>query len=187
MDKAELGGIIEAILFVAGEPVQIPELAHALNMTESEMNEAVDALRDTCDLERRGIQLNRYGSTVQLSTRAVYNEYIERFLQPVTKQSLSQAVMETLSIIAYRQPVTRSEIESVRGVKCDYSVQLLLSRGLIAEAGQRETLGRPMQYATTDAFLRHFGLESLDDLPDRELGRGQIPLTERSESDETAH
>ena len=91
---------------------------------------------------------------------------METFLQPLKKQPLTQAVMETLSVIAYRQPATRAEIEAVRGVKCDYSVQLLLKRGLIEEAGQRETLGRPMEYRTTDKFLVHFGMESLDQLPD---------------------
>ena len=104
-----------------------------------------------------------------LSICPKYASQVEAFLQPLQKQPLSQAVLETLSIIAYRQPVTKADIEAVRGVKCDYSVQSLLNRGLIEEAGRRETLGRPILYKTTDAFLRHFGIEALDQLPEIEL------------------
>ncbi|MEF9973603.1 MAG: SMC-Scp complex subunit ScpB, partial [Clostridia bacterium] len=97
-----------------------------------------------------------------------------RLLQPIQQQSLSQAAMETLSIIAYRQPVTKSDIEKVRGVKCDYSVQSLVGKGLIEEVGRRETLGRPILYATTDAFLRHFGIETLDQLPEQPGDMGAL-------------
>lgn len=90
---------------------------------------------------------------------------IEKLLQPIQKQSLSQAALETLAVVAYKQPVTRLDIEAVRGVKCDYSVQSLMNKGLIEEVGRKETLGRPILYGTTDAFLSHFGLTSLEDLP----------------------
>ena len=157
--------MLEAILYVAGEPVNAEALAHALNMTRLELEPAIEQLKESCVLDKRGIQLNRHGGDIQLSINPAYAEYVEMFLQPVKRQNLSQAVLETLSIIAYRQPVTKSEIEAVRGVKCDYSVQLLLARGLIEEQGHRETLGRPILYGTTDKFLRHFGLEGLADLP----------------------
>ncbi len=170
MDAQTTRGIVEAILYVAGEPVPLEDLAHALDMTRSEMEEVLSDLRDTCELEKRGLRLNRYGDGVQLSIRAEYAPYVERLLQPVQQQSLSQAAMETLSVIAYRQPVTKADIEKVRGVKCDYSVQSLLNKGLIQEQGRRETLGRPILYGTTDAFLRHFGIESLDQLPPQEEG-----------------
>lgn len=170
MDAQTTRGIVEAILYVAGEPVPMEDLAHALDMTRSEMEEVLSDLRDTCELEKRGLRLNRYGDGVQLSIRAEYAPYVERLLQPVQQQSLSQAAMETLSVIAYRQPVTKADIEKVRGVKCDYSVQSLLNKGLIQEQGRRETLGRPILYGTTDAFLRHFGIESLDQLPPQEEG-----------------
>ena len=107
----------------------------------------------------------RFGAHVQLATRPDYAPYVEKLLQPVQKQTLSQAVMETLAVIAYRQPVTKAEIEQVRGVKCDYSVQSLVAKGLIEEVGRKEALGRPILYGTTDAFLRHFCLSSLADLP----------------------
>ena len=103
---------------------------------------------------------------MQLATRPDYAPYVEKLLQPVQKQSLSQAVMETLAVIAYKQPVTKAEIEQIRGVKCDYSVQSLVSKGLIEEVGRKETLGRPILYGTTDAFLRHFCLSSLSELPE---------------------
>lgn len=160
-----LSAIIEAILFVSGDPVRVEDLAHAMNLTTSEMQEALQALADHLSLENRGIQLNRSGEAVFLSIRPAFAPQVEAFLQPLQKRPLSQAVLETLSIIAYRQPCTRGDIEVIRGVKCDYSVQSLLTKGFIEECGQRETLGRPTLYRTTDAFLQHFGLETLDDLP----------------------
>ena len=164
-----LAAIVEAILFVAGDPVRVEDLAHAMNLTTSEMSEALNQLADHLTLEGRGIQLNRSGETVFLSIRPAYAPQVDAFLQPLQKRPLSQAVLETLSIIAYRQPCTRGDVESIRGVKCDYSVQSLLNKGLIEECGQRETLGRPTLYKTTDAFLKHFGMETLDDLPNINL------------------
>ena len=160
-----LSAVIEAILFVSGDPVRVDALAHAMNLTVSEMEEALSALSDHLALENRGIQVNRSGETVFLSINPRYAAQVEAFLQPLQKQPLSQAVLETLSIIAYRQPVTKGDIEAVRGVKCDYSVQSLLTKGFIEECGRRETLGRPILYGTTDKFLQHFGMETLADLP----------------------
>ncbi len=164
-----IGAVIEAILFVAGDPVRVEDLAHAMNLTSSEMAEALEALSDNLTLENRGIQLNRNGESVFLSIRPAFAPQVEAFLQPLQKRPLSQAVLETLSIVAYRQPCTRGDIEAIRGVKCDYSVQSLLNKGFIEECGQRETLGRPTLYRTTDAFLQHFGIESLDELPSIDL------------------
>lgn len=164
-----LNAAIEAILFVAGDPVRVDDLAHAMNLTSGELQESLSTLADHLALENRGLQLNRSGETVFLSIRPEYAPQVEAFLQPLQKRPLSQAVLETLSIIAYRQPCTRGDIENIRGVKCDYSVQSLLNKNLIEECGQRETLGRPTLYRTTDAFLKHFGMESLDDLPNADL------------------
>ncbi len=173
MDNLE--AIVEAILFVSGDPVRVEDLAHAMNLTMSEMAEALDALGDHLTLENRGIQLNRSGESVFLSIRPAFAPQVEAFLQPLQKRPLSQAVLETLSIIAYRQPCTRGDIEAIRGVKCDYSVQSLLDKGLIEACGQRETLGRPTLYRTTDAFLKHFGIETLDDLPNIDIkSEGEI-------------
>ena len=160
-----IGSVVEAILFVSGDPVRVEDLAHALNLTVLELQAALDQLAEHLALEEHGIQLNRSGEEIFLSIRPEYAPQVEAFLQPLEKRPLSQAVLETLSIIAYRQPVTKADIEAVRGVKCDYSVQSLLAKNFIEEAGRRETLGRPILYRTTDAFLRHFGISSLEELP----------------------
>ena len=177
MDVKQLTGALEAILYVSGDPVQIPDIAHAFNLTASEMEEVIAALRDRMDIERSGLQLNRHGDELQISVRGEFAGFVEMYLQPVTQKSLSQSVMETLSIIAYRQPITKAEIEAVRGVKCDYSIQSLQDKGFIAEAGRKETLGRPILYKTTDEFLRHFGIETLDQLPAMEKpSEGQMSI-----------
>ena len=163
---AERVGIVEAILFVTGDAVEKKELARAMGLTDGELGETLDALESGYDFDRRGLRLLRFGAHVQLATRPDYAPYVEKLLQPVQKQSLSQAVMETLAVIAYRQPVTKGEIEQIRGVKCDYSVQSLVSKGLVEEVGRKEALGRPILYGTTDAFLRHFCISSLADLPE---------------------
>ena len=167
--KLELGervGIVEAILFVTGNAVEKKDICRAMEISEAELEETLDALESGYDFDRRGLRLLRFGAHVQLATRPDYAPYVEKLLQPVQKQSLSQAVMETLAVIAYRQPVTKAEIEQIRGVKCDYSVQSLVAKGLIEEVGRKEALGRPILYGTTDAFLRHFCLTSLSELPE---------------------
>ncbi len=163
MDTNELAHVIEAILFVAGEPVNVKDVQRALDVTEDETRQAIDALDSDYSFHRRGITLKRFGEHIQLSTRAEYAPYVERLLQPIQKQSLSQSALETLAIVAYRQPVTKLEMEAVRGVKCDYSVQSLVNKGLIEEVGRKEALGRPILYGTTDKFLSHVVLHSLDD------------------------
>ena len=165
MDKREMMGAVEAILYVAGEPVEEEAIRMALGVTPMEIQDALEALSSAYEFDRRGIRLLRFGRSVQLSTRPEYAPYVERLLQPVQRQNLSQAAMETLAVIAYRQPATRGDVEAVRGVKCDYSVQSLLGKGLIEEAGKRDTLGRPTLFVTTDLFLRHFGIASLEELP----------------------
>lgn len=163
MEPNEIPQILEAILFVAGEPVAVADLAQALEVSEMEIMHAVEALEREC--ERRGVTVRRYGDHLRMETRPEYAPYVERLLQPVQRQTLSQTAMETLAVIAYRQPVTKGEVEQVRGVKCDYSVQSLLHKGLIREAGRKEALGRPILYATTDRFLEHFGISDIRELP----------------------
>ena len=144
MEPNEIPQILEAILFVAGEPVAVADLAQALEVSEMEIMHAVEGLQREC--ERRGVTIHRYGDHLRMETRPEYAPYVERLLQPVQRQTLSQTAMETLAVIAYRQPVTKGEVEQVRGVKCDYSVQSLLHKGLIREAGRKEALGRPVRY-----------------------------------------
>ena len=158
-------GRIEAILFVAGEAVEIRELARALGQDEKAVRRTLHDLESEYDYQQRGFMLKRFGEKVQLATRPLYADDVVRLLQPVQKQSLGQAAMETLAVVAYRQPVTRAEVEQIRGVKCDYSLQSLTNKGLIAEVGRKETIGRPILFGTTDEFLSRFGIESLEDLP----------------------
>lgn len=174
MELNEVPHIIEAILFVSGEPVSLPDVAAALGLSEIETVNAVDALLHEYETTTRGIVLKRYGNHLKLETRAEYAPYVERLLQPVQKQSLSQAALETLAVIAYRQPVTKGEVELVRGVKCDYSIQSLQAKGLIMDVGRKEALGRPILYATTDRFLEHFGISDVRELP---------PLTTEKKTD----
>lgn len=163
METNEIPQILEAILFVAGEPVAIRDLTAALELGEMELINAVETLERAC--ENRGVTIKRYGDHLRMETRAEYAPYVERLLQPVQRQTLSQSAMETLAVIAYRQPATKGEVELVRGVKCDYSIQSLLQKGLIKEVGRKETLGRPILYATTDRFLEHFGISDIRELP----------------------
>ena len=165
IEEGTLAGRVEAILFVAGEPVRVDELARALLVSQKELEAALDQLRDEYDFNQRGFCLKRFGHQVQLATRALYAQDVVRLLQPVQRQSLSQAAMETLAVVAYRQPVTRAEVEQVRGVKCDYSIQSLVNKQLIQEVGRKDALGRPILYGTTDTFLSHFGIASLEELP----------------------
>lgn len=167
---------IEAILFVSGEPVSVPELAEALGLSEMETMHAVEALQREYESGSRGIALRRYGDHLKLETRPEYAPYVERMLQPVQRQTLSQAALETLAVIAYSQPATKGAVEQVRGVKCDYSVQSLLNKGLIKEVGRKEALGRPILYATTDKFLEHFGITDVRELP-------PLPTTQAAATD----
>ena len=164
-EEGSLKGRIEAILFVAGEAVRLEELARALNLPVGQVEKALEELKNEYDYEQRGFCLKRFGRQVQLATRALYADDVVRLLQPVQKQSLSQAAMETLAVVAYRQPVTKAEVEEIRGVKCDYSIHSLTVKNLIQEVGRKDTLGRPILYGTTEEFLSHFGLTTLDDLP----------------------
>ena len=164
-EGGSLKGRIEAILFVAGEAVGIRDLAKALRVEEKELKETLKKIGSEYDYEQRGFMLKRFGEKVQLATRPLYSEDVLRLLQPVQQQSLSQAAMETLAVVAYKQPVTRAEVEQIRGVKCDYSLQSLMMKGLIRETGRKDTIGRPILFGTTDEFLSHFGLEDLNALP----------------------
>ena len=163
--EGTLTGRIEAILFVAGEAIRVDDLARSLLTDEETVEKAIKELKDEYDFAQRGFAIKRFGHQVQLATRGLYSADVVRLLQPVQRQSLSQAIMETLAVVAYKQPVTRADVEQVRGVKCDYSIQSLVNKQLIQEVGRKDTLGRPNLYGTTEAFLSHFGISSLDELP----------------------
>ena len=155
----------EAVLFASGDPISLDELGKALDLTALELPELEMELMEKYARPESGLKLLRLEDRLQLCTKPAYRETVERALTPVRKQSLTQAALETLSVVAYRQPVTRMEIETIRGVQCDRAVATLASHGLIREVGRRETIGRPILYGTTEEFLRHFGLSGLEQLP----------------------
>lgn len=160
---------VECMLFVAGDPVPITELSRTLSMPAEEVRRELSRMELNYQVEQRGVQILVTDETVQMISNRAYYPYVEKLLQPEEKRSVSQSLMETLAIIAYRQPVTRGELENIRGVRCDYAVHSLLKMGLITEAGRRDALGHPMQYQTTDRFLRQFGIHRLEEMPEYQL------------------
>lgn len=169
MDENKIMGLIESILFVSGEAVSVRKIADFLNMDKGKLRKIMDKLVENFNYRNGGLQIIKMNDHYQLATRPEYGEYIDKYFGIDKKQSLSQAMLETLSIIAYKQPITRIDIESIRGVKCEYTLGVLNDRGLIKEVGKMDAPGKPILYGTTDTFLKVFGLSSLEDLP---------PLTE---------
>ncbi len=155
----------EAILFASGEPVKCERIALALGIGEAETDEVLSALSARLETENSGLRLVRINDKAQLCTRGEYAACIRVALETRKPPALSQAALEVLAVIAYRQPVTRAYIEQVRGVDSSSSVSGLLQKGLIEEAGRLDLPGHPVSFRTTDVFLRCFGLSSLADLP----------------------
>jgi len=167
MDAVELLALVEALLFVADEPASVNRLAEALEATTTQVERALEELE--ASLEERGLRLQWVGSRVQMVTAPQAADAVERFLGLGGRRRLSPAALEALAIIAYRQPISRPQIEAIRGVNCDSVLRTLLTAELIEEVGRAETVGRPILYGTTFAFLQHFGLSRLEDLPRLEL------------------
>lgn len=162
IDPRELGALIEALLLAAPAPTTVAELASGAGTTADAIEAAIDRLERESD---RGWVIQRHGASVQLATAPRFSSYVRRFLRIDREARLSSAALESLAIIAYQQPITKSEIEAVRGVDCSGVLSTLLTRGLIDQVGRRASPGNPIQYASTAEFLRHFGLTSLADLP----------------------
>ena len=154
---------LEAILFVAAEPVSNAQLATALDVSASVIERGLNELDDL--LSTRGLRLQRHAGRVQLTTAPQLAELIERFLGLEATTHLSRAALETLSIVAYQQPVTRPQIDAIRGVNSDSMLKSLLNKGLILESGRADGPGRPILYSTTPEFLQHFGLNSILEMP----------------------
>jgi len=156
--------LLESLLFVAAEPVHVRQLARVLALPIDTVEHGLERLRE--NYHGRGIRLQRHDDMVQLVSAPEAAPVIERFLGlSVASPRLSGPALETLAIVAYRQPVTRPGIEAVRGVDCSGALRTLMQRGLVAEVGRAQSAGRPMLYGTTDEFLKQFGLESVDQLP----------------------
>ena len=164
MTLTEQISALEAVLFASGEPVRIDVLTEALGISPIEFEVLLEGLKQRYT-EERGIRLMRYEGSLQLCTRPQFMDLIESVLQPVRRQTLTQAALETRAVVAYRQPITRLEIEQIRGVQCDRAVATLVGHGLIVEVGRKETIGRPILYGTTEKFLQHFALTTLSELP----------------------
>lgn len=167
MDKHEIQAIIESILFAAGdEGLNIAQLANVLSLSEEEILTHMTDMKERYLQEAsRGIHIVELAGTFQFATKRNLSSYIKRLVESPTNSTLSQAGLETLAIIAYRQPITRMAIEDVRGVKTDRPLQTLVSKGLIKEKGRAEGAGRAILYGTTGEFLDYFGLKDLSQLP----------------------
>lgn len=163
--KEDIKKVIESILFSVGDAISIERLAQVLQVSKAQVEDALTQMSNDYDFDRRGIMLARMGKKVQMCSRPEYAQYIRRATENRRPPSLSAAALEVLSIIAYRQPVTRAFIEQLRGVDSSNTVNMLQDKGLIAEAGRLDVPGRPMQFRTTDAFLRMFAISSLAELP----------------------
>lgn len=168
MEQAELERIIEAILFAAGEPVETQRLAMAAECDTDEIEAAAQRLMDRLSFDRRGIRMVHLGNAYQLCSSGEMSAYITEALETRKPPKLSASQLETLTVIAYYQPATRAYIEQIRGVDSSYSVGALLNKHLIEECGKLNVPGRPTLFRTTPDFLRTFGLQSLDELPEIE-------------------
>lgn len=166
MDKVKAMAAMEAVLFTMGESVEISKLADVIEEDVRTTKNILDEMAENYEKEERGIFLTQFDNAVQLCTKSEMYEYLIKIAKAPRKMTLTDTVLETLSIIAYKQPVTRLEIEKVRGVSCDHAVNKLLEYDLITELGRLDAPGRPLLFGTTEQFLRCFGVKSLEELPE---------------------
>ena len=157
--------IIEAILFTMGDAIEIEKIAQAIQLNVAQTKKILEDMAKRYEKEDRGIQLIELENSYQLSTKKEMYEYLIRIAKQPKKHVLSDVLLETLSIIAYRQPVTRAEIEKIRGVSCEHAVNKLLEYELVKEIGRLDAPGKPILFGTTEEFLRSFGVQSLEELP----------------------
>lgn len=166
MNKAKIKAIIEALLFVWGEPLSVNEISKILDIKKTDCRQILQEMQDEFTFENRGLRIVQFNDSYQLSTHPEHFEYISKLCTPKTNKSLSTAALETLAIIAYKQPITRADIESIRGVKCDKSINTLIEKDLIKEVGRVDKTGKPILYGTTENFLKSFGLRNIEELPE---------------------
>lgn len=157
--------VVESVLFTMGQSVEIRQLAAALESDEETAIQAVERLKEKYDKRKSGMQIVRLDDSYQMCSRVDYYENLIRVAATPKKQILSDVVMETLAIIAYKQPVTKAEIEKIRGVKSDHAINKLIEYDLVRELGRIDAPGKPIVFGTTEEFLRSFGVQSLDELP----------------------
>ncbi len=184
MEQTELQRILEAILFAAGEPVEVSRLAMVLEVDEADIADAADALAGELSYERRGIRILKLDKAYQMVSSGEMADYITKALETRKPPKLSASQLETLTIVAYYQPATKAMVEQIRGVDSSYSVAALMNKKLIEEAGRLNVPGRPIQYKTTQDFLRTFGISSLDELPPIEKVNFGEPIPEQTTMEE---
>jgi|SRR6185312_16292617 len=172
----QLGAVIESLLFVAGRQLEYAELRKLLNVDTAHLQQALQTLEHDLVSQARGIRLQRLGEQVQLVTAPEHARYVATLLGLSMTTRLTSAAMETLAVIAYRQPITRSQIEAVRGVNSDRALASLIQHSLVVEIGRAQTVGRPALFTTTPEFLQQFGLTSLEQLPGIIEETQQVPL-----------
>lgn len=193
MEQSEIKRILEAILFAAGEPVETARLAAAIGCDPDELELAARELMDELAFDRRGVRVLHLDKAYQMCSSGEMAAYVTKALETRKPPKLSSAQLETLTVIAYYQPATRAYVEQIRGVDSAYSVGALLNKHLIEECGRLNVPGRPILYRTTADFLRTFGLESLDELPEIEkmqFGKKELPeeqILNESEQEEQKH
>ena len=164
--KKAIKSAFESMMFTWGEPLDAKTAADVFNITKQEAIEYFTELQQEYEQEGRGIVIRRINQSFQFVTREENADYIRRRCTPVKIRRLSQSALEVLAIIAYKQPVTKGEIEAIRGIRCDRVVDGLMKKDLICEKGRADSVGRPILYGTTDTFLQNFGFSSIKDLPE---------------------
>lgn len=182
MEEKDLQRAIEAILFAAGERVEVSRLSMALETDEKEITAAADALADVYAFERRGIRILRLDNGYQMVSAGEMADFVTKALETRKPPKLSSSQLEALTIVAYYQPATKAMVEQIRGVDSSYSISALMNKKLIEEAGRLNVPGRPIQYRTTPDFLRTFGLSSLEELPPIEKISFGEPIVEEEQS-----
>lgn len=165
MKLTEIESIIESILFISGEAVPLTALADTVELDKATTKAVINALSDKYIEEKRGIQIIEVNGAYQMCTSPHCFEYIRNMYKPAQRQGFSQTLLETLAIIAYKQPITKTEIEEIRGVNADHAVNKLVEKKLVREVGRMDAPGRPILFGTTNDFLRYFGFQSLKSLP----------------------
>ncbi len=165
METVKLASLVEALLFAQGNSISIDKLCEIFEVGKKELKAAVALLKEKYDKEDSGIELVELENNLQLATKAFAYDYLTKLVKNAPRYVLSDSVLETLSIVAYKQPVTRAEIEKIRGVSCDHAINKLLEYELIEEVGRLDAPGKPLLFGTTEQFLRSFGVKSLTDLP----------------------
>ena len=185
MELEKLDNILEALLFVSGEGLKIDDIMEHLELQRKEVNEAIKNLKKKYS-EKSGIHIVTYNGKIQLCSNPDYTNEVAAVLNPVKEKELTNSTLETIAIIAYKQPVTRLEIENIRGVNSDYAVQVLLKHNLIEVVGRKDVIGKPLLFGTTDQFLKRFRIENLEQLPDYSTLIEQIRVIEGTQVQSSA-